>query len=175
MLEKYKKKMKKLTLSFAFSTPAHMVATFFGAGLLRPAPGTWATAIGLALYGLLEPYLGLKVMVAATAALFAAGVWSCSQTGRDIGEHDHGAIVIDEVFASWAVALTVSPSPVMLFAAFLVFRFFDIVKIWPASLVDSHMQNGFGVMLDDAVSAVYSALTLWALQSALQNHFFWSI
>ena len=55
-----------LTLSFAFSHPAHMWATFFGVGLLRPAPGTWGTVAGAIVYALYAPWLsfapGLAIM-----------------------------------------------------------------------------------------------------------------
>ena len=42
------------------------------------------------------------------------------------------------------------------FAAFAVFRFFDIVKIWPASWIDKRLKTGFGVMLDDLFAALYA-------------------
>ena len=51
-----------------------------------------------------------------------------------------------------------------LVAAFVAFRFFDIVKLPPASYFDRKMKNGVGVMLDDAVAALYALLLLWLAQ-----------
>lgn len=166
---KHLSKAKPMTLRFAFSSPAHVLASFFGAGVITPAPGTWGTLAGLLAYLALHPWCGSAALAALTALVFFAGAWACQKTAGDIGVHDHGSIVIDEVFAIWLVLLAVPHAWPWHIAAFCTFRFFDIVKIWPSKYFDSNprWQNGWGVMLDDAAAAVHSIIVLQAARLAL--------
>ena len=166
---KHLSKAKPMTLRFAFSSPAHVLASFFGSGVITPAPGTWGTLAGWLVYVALHPWCGSVALGALTALALFAGAWACQKTADDIGVHDHGSIVIDEVFAIWLVLLTLPPSLPWQIAAFCAFRFFDIVKIWPSKYFDSHPRwhNGWGVMLDDAAAAVQSIIVLHAARLAL--------
>jgi phosphatidylglycerophosphatase A len=87
---------------------------------------------------------------------FLLGIRWCEQIGRILGEADHPAIVWDEVVAMAAVLAFTPPAWPWLLAAFIVFRFFDIVKPWPICYVDRNMKHGLGVMLDDALAALFS-------------------
>ena len=107
--------------------------------------------------------------VALTAALFMLGAWACERSGRDIGVVDHGGFVIDEVVAVWAVCIMLPAGWGWWLAAFLVFRLFDIVKIWPGSWFDRRMKSGLGVMLDDIAAAVYAWALIVLLSAAWQR------
>ncbi len=163
MLERYAASNPKvgtrLSLGFAFSSWTHILATFFGSGLLRPAPGTMGTLAGLLVYVVCSD-LGKTVWIAITLLSFFLGAYACEISGRDCGVHDHSSFVIDEVFAIWLVLLTLPASPFWYVAAFVTFRFFDIVKVPPSSWFDRTMRNGWGVMLDDFSAAVQSILVL---------------
>lgn len=160
MLEKYASdnpaNRVRITREFLFSHPAHLLAAFFGAGMIRPAPGTWGTLAGVVVFGLLDPLLDRTAWIALTAALFVAGSWACGRSGRDLGVPDHGGFVIDEVVAVWAVCIALPAGWGWWAAAFAAFRLFDIVKIWPGSWIDRNMKSGFGVMIDDIAAAVYA-------------------
>ena len=166
MLKKYSSQSpshkKAMTLRFAFACPAHMLATFFGTGVLRPASGTWGSLAALLCYMSLESFVPAWCWCCLIALCFVLGARSSQSTGQDIGVHDHSSIVIDEVFAVWLTLLAVPSSWPWQVAAFAVFRFFDIVKIFPARWFDEspRWRNGWGVMLDDAVAAVQSILLL---------------
>ena len=97
------------------------------------------------------------------AASFLLGIWAAQRTGRDLDAPDHGAIVWDEVTAFLLVLLFVGDDPWREALAFLLFRFFDIVKLPPARLIDREWHHGFGVMADDIVAAFYAliVLALW--------------
>ncbi len=170
MLEKYShqdpSRRKRMTLSFAFSSFAHILATFFGSGVIRPASGTWGSLAALLTYMALERWIPAWGWALLIASAFFAGAWACEVTGRDIGVHDHGSIVIDEVFAVWIVLLTVPSSWLWQFVGFLTFRFFDIVKMQPAKWFDTaeRWHNGWGVMLDDAAAAAQSVLALFLVR-----------
>ena len=173
MFEKYSKTspsaLNPMSWSFAFATPAHIIATFFGSGVLRPASGTFGTLAGLIFYMLLAPFVPFVVWIVLICVAFFVGAWASEVTGRDIGVHDHSSIVIDEVFAIWAVLLTVPATLLWQLAAFLAFRFFDIVKLPPTAWFDREMRNGYGVMLDDACAGIQAILLLTIVQYLLSR------
>lgn len=143
--------------------PVHLLAFGFGAGLVPRAPGTAGSLLGAVLYPLLSG-LPLVLYLALLAVLFLAGVWICGKTAGDLGEHDHGGIVFDEIIGV-LVAMTALPVDWRwMAAAFLLFRLFDIAKPWPLSVIDRRVKGGLGIMLDD-LAAGLGALAL--LQLAL--------
>lgn len=101
-------------------------------------------------------------------AAFVIGCWLCQRTGEALGEVDHGAIVWDEIvaFAGLLLVLPVPAGWVSWTLAFVLFRLFDILKPWPIDVLERRFKNGFGVMLDDALAAVY-ALGAFALLHSL--------
>ena len=145
---------------FAFAHPAHVIALGFGAGLARVAPGTVGTLLAFPLWWLVAPHAAPAAMLALIAVLFAAGVWACDITGRDLGVADHGAMVWDEVVAFLLVLLAAPDDPWWQAAAFVLFRAFDIVKPPPIREFERRWRNGFGVMFDDILAAGYTLFVL---------------
>lgn len=140
--------------------PAHLVALGFGAGLVPVAPGTAGTLVALPIYWLIVGWLDPPGYLAVLAALFLLGVWACERTGRALGAADHPAMVWDEVVAFLAVLFFAPATLAWQAGAFLLFRFFDIVKPPPIRHVDRTVKNGFGAMLDDALAALYTMLVI---------------
>ncbi|HEB79995.1 MAG TPA: phosphatidylglycerophosphatase A [Rhodospirillales bacterium] len=140
------------------------MATWFGAGYLPKAPGTWGSLAALPFaWGIFITFgwLGLAV---ASAAAFMAGLWSAGVYLRESGTHDPGPVVIDEVAGQWLTLLVV-PADLLLYAAgFVFFRMADILKPWPASWADRKVSGPLGVMLDDVLAAAYAAATLYGLR-----------
>jgi phosphatidylglycerophosphatase A len=96
----------------------------------------------------------------AIVAFLLLGIWAAEVAGRNLGIPDHGAIVWDEVVAFLAVLFVVGDGPLKIAVAFVVFRFFDIVKPPPIRDLDRRLKNGFGVMVDDLVAAFYTLVVL---------------
>lgn len=149
-------KTAPLPPGFLFSHPAHFIACGCGSGLSRVAPGTAGTLFAWATFPLFSLLPGTPAAYAVMAVAFVVGIIVCGRTGRDLGVADHGAIVWDEIVPFWAVLFCVPHGFAMQALAFAAFRFFDIVKPFPASWFDRHAKNGFGVMMDDVVAAGYS-------------------
>ena len=144
--------------------PIHFFALGFGSGLLRPAPGTWGSLVGVILGALLLPALGAKTFFILTALCFFIGIWLCERTSHDMGVHDHGSIVWDEIVAVFLVLLAVPQVSLLWCAiAFVTFRLFDILKPYPIRYFDEKLTNGFGIMVDDILAAGYSILVILAL------------
>jgi phosphatidylglycerophosphatase A len=149
----------KPSMKFMLSRPQHMVSLSLGAGLSPHWPGTVGALVGIPLHFLLLP-LGAVGQAIVLIALFAVGVWVCGATGTALGEPDHGAIVWDETWGMAAALALTPPGWFWIVVAFLLFRFFDIVKPWPINLVNDHLLNGFGVMFDDALAALATIAVL---------------
>lgn len=150
----------------ALTTWDGFIAFGFGSGLLARAPGTWGTLVALFLSpALLALPAGWLWMV--LALLFALGVVVCDRVGKRLGVDDYGGLVIDEMVSFWLVAALAPPGWTWLLAAFVLFRFFDILKPWPIGLVDRHFHGGLGVMLDDVGAAFYAWIMVLGAERAV--------
>lgn len=142
------------------SKTASLLATWFGAGLLPKAPGTWgslaAIPFGLALTWLGGPWL----LLAGAVAIFLAGIWAGGRYAEERGLADPGAVVIDEVAGQWIALVPALLNPWMILLAFLAFRLFDIVKPWPVGWLDRELKGGLGIMADDVLAGVYGAVVV---------------
>jgi phosphatidylglycerophosphatase A len=140
-----------------------LLATWFGAGLLPKAPGTWGSLAALPFAWLIATAAGWPGLLAAPLLVFVIGCWAADRAARQLGIDDPGLVVIDEVAGVWLVLLLATPPDPLLYAAgFLLFRLFDITKPWPVSWADRQIGGGLGIMLDDILAALY-ALPLLAV------------
>lgn len=150
------------------------VSSFGGLGLAPVAPGTFGTLGGVLVAWLLAGTSNflLWVLVAAVA-LYALGrlvaPWAESRSGKD-----PGFFVVDEVIGYLVtIAWTGGPSPLALFVAFVVFRFFDIAKPPPVRRFE-RIPGGDGILLDDVVAGVYGLLVMAVLRLTLLEPAAWS-
>jgi phosphatidylglycerophosphatase A len=147
---------------------SRVIATWFGAGLLRPAPGTWGSLAALPCAWGLHVLGGFPLLAAASVAVFALGWWATARATRGRADHDPSEIVVDEVAGQWIALWVVSwgawhagadvlrlwPGWV---AAFVLFRLFDIWKPGPVGWADRR-KDALGVMLDDVIAGVLAAI-----------------
>lgn len=147
----------------ALSDPGVLVATVFGVGRIKPAPGTWGSVAALPLPLLAPDGFDPLYLLVAAAIAFAAGWWAANRYQRLSGEHDASEIVIDEVCGQWIALSLVALTPIVVLAGFILFRVFDVLKPWPISLADRKIGGGFGVMFDDVLAGVAAALCLFTL------------
>lgn len=142
-------------------SPAILLATWFGAGLLKPAPGTWGSLatlpFGLGLY----IYFGFDAVLIFTVLVTLVGYWAATGFENTTGIHDDKRIVIDEVAGQSLALLPVlyfsGLSWMLIVLAFVFFRVFDILKPWPVSFFDQKVSGALGVMADDIVAGLYAA------------------
>jgi len=133
-----------------------------GVGYLPLAPGTFGSLVGVGIFWLLVRVNPLVIIVAILAVTFA-GIWAGSRVEQVSGRKDPGKVVVDEV-AGQMIALF----PLTLFGrwstgavilSFILFRFFDIVKPYPANRLQD-LDGGMGIMFDDLVAGVYGAVVV---------------
>ncbi|MDY0028551.1 MAG: phosphatidylglycerophosphatase A [Pseudobdellovibrionaceae bacterium] len=144
------------------TSPEFQIATWFGSGLIIPAPGTWGT-VGGALFGIaLMFFTSSFATVLVAVALTVIGYWAIRKIEHITQDHDSSFIVIDEVIAILLVfALMPEFSTLMTLSGFVIFRFFDAAKPWPINWLDRQIGGAAGVIVDDLMAALYTLLILW--------------
>ena len=146
-----------------FWHPATLLATWFGAGKLPVAPGSWGSLAALPFAWGLAWFGGPFTLAAGAMVMLGAGIWASNRVVAASGAKDPGEIVIDEVAGQW-LALAAAPlDPLVYGAGFVLFRIFDIFKPWPASWIDRNMDGGAGIMLDDIIAGAYAGAALYFL------------
>lgn len=157
-LSRYQKKVDRPSHS-VWTNPIHFIACGFGIGTFPWMPGTVATMAAIPLCILLSK-LSILFYCLSCLLLFLIGVYCCDVVNKDFGTQDHPAAVLDEI-ATFPVALIAIPMTwYFILIAFVLFRFFDIVKPWPIRWVDRNVHGGFGVMLDDLMAAIATLILL---------------
>ena len=147
-------------MRFVTRHPAHFMAFGGGAGLAPYAPGTFGTLLALPLFWFAGALLAPAAYFAVLAALFLLGVWACEVTGRALGSPDHGGMVWDETVAFLLVLFFTPVHGYWQAFAFLIFRFFDILKPPPIRYYERRFKGGWGVMVDDLLAAFYTLIVL---------------
>ena len=149
------------------SHPAHFFSLGFGSGLVPKGPGTAGTLVAFPLYWLLALHLNDYAFILLLIIAFVIGVKICDKTGRVLGAEDHGGIVWDEIVAFMLVLFFTPDSVAWKIFAFILFRFFDIVKPQPIRYFDRNLHGGLGVMFDDILAAGYTLLCMALVKSFL--------
>lgn len=151
--------------SLGLFAPATIISTWFGAGLLRPAAGTWGSLAALPFAWALTSLGGHGLLLLAALGLFAAGTWAAGIYETASEDKDPGSVVADEVVGLWITLLFVPQELLWYAIAFAAFRFFDIVKVWPVSYADRNIKGGLGIMLDDVLAALYAGVFCLVLKT----------
>ncbi|OFZ14373.1 MAG: hypothetical protein A2X86_05880 [Bdellovibrionales bacterium GWA2_49_15] len=138
-----------------------IILSYFGIGFFPFAPGTCASIATLPILYFLTlwkvPSVFLIPMI--VLSIFISS-FLAQRAQRDYQVLDPGWIVIDEVLGmlcAWLFCL--SGNVLHLLLILILFRFFDIVKVWPINIIDTRIKNGAGVILDDVVAGLFSGLS----------------
>jgi phosphatidylglycerophosphatase A len=139
---------------------AVVLATVGPIGHLPVAPGTAGSLIALPLLPVLAMIRDRSTLVYAVAvlALVAVAMWAAGRAEDTLGGSDHSAIVVDEVAGMVATGLLLPGTWAAAVLGFVLFRLFDVVKPYPAGLVDARVGGGLGVVGDDLIAGLYAGL-----------------
>lgn len=145
------------------SKPYTWLASWFGCGFISPAPGTWgslgAIPFGVAIYAI----GGSITLIIATILITIIGLWASHKFDNDMDGHDSKMIVIDEVAGQWIALIPAALNPILIPLAFILFRFFDILKPFPINMIDKKAPGAFGVMFDDIVAGIFTAIIVYTI------------
>ncbi len=139
---------------------ALMFVSGCGGGLSPFAPGTVGTLVA---WGAVAAFPGVTPVQWTILAIasFVLGVVLTDHCQAITGVHDPGWVVIDEIAAYWIIyGLWGGGGYILQAVIFFLFRFFDVVKPWPARALENHYENGFGVMVDDMAAAAWTLVAM---------------
>jgi phosphatidylglycerophosphatase A len=137
-----------------------LIGTFFYTGFFPFAPATFASLVFVLAYGLIPGGHALADPVVAVVTLVAS-IPISTRLERRFG-HDAGRIVIDEVVGMQVIFVWANPTTLGIVLAFFLFRFFDIVKVFPAGRAQK-LPRGYGVVCDDFIAGLWARLVLIVL------------
>jgi phosphatidylglycerophosphatase A len=145
---------------------ATIVATFFGAGRLKPGPGTWGSLATVIVWWMLSHFLPSSWVLPANVVLaglaIAVGIPAATQVARASGSKDPQFVVIDET-AGQLITLIGAPLAWKSFlAGFILFRAFDIVKPPPVRQLE-RLPEGTGIVVDDVAAGLYGLAVMQLL------------
>jgi phosphatidylglycerophosphatase A len=139
-----------------------LLATCGYIGYIPFAPGTFGSAVGLAVFFAVRASGSVGLELGLIAVLFAVGIWSGTVAEHHFGGIDPGPVVLDEVVG---MLITLALLPVNVTGAivgFVLFRILDVIKPWPSARFET-LPGGLGVMADDGMAAIYGNLIMRGL------------
>jgi len=144
-------------------------------GYIKPIPGTFASLVSIFI---LFPFfyfkiLSIKIFFIIFILIFLISLYLIKLYSRQTNTHDSKIIVIDEFIGIFLIFLFYDDIYIInnfftIISIFFLFRFFDIIKFFPANLIDKKMLNSLGVILDDIVAAIYTILSLYFINVFIQ-------
>jgi len=142
------------------------IASGLYTGYMPVAPGTWGTLVAFPLHFLLIR-LPQTSYYMSLAVVFIVAVFTAGSAEKILDRGDPGIVVIDEIIGMLIGLIGAPLKVVPMLAAFFVFRFFDIIKPFPAGWADRHLHGGLGIVLDDVIAGIYTLLVMQLLKTWL--------
>jgi len=144
--------------------------SLFYIGYIKFFPGTIASAFSILI---LFPIFNLQIinsniMLVLFLIIFSLAIYSIDFYSKKTKTHDSKIIVIDEFLGIFFIFLFYNKillinNFITIILMFILFRFFDIFKIFPANIIDKKILNPFGVILDDIIAAIYTIIVIYLI------------
>ncbi|MBP7143107.1 MAG: phosphatidylglycerophosphatase A [Opitutaceae bacterium] len=128
-------------------------------GLIRIAPGTWGSVLGLAYFYFFLDRLGSVQAIVVNLVALILAVYLCGEAEVRLDEHDPGEVILDEFvamplcFIGWTRVQEIAEPWSILLGGFMVFRFLDILKPFGIRRLQ-FLPSGWGVVMDDVAAAL---------------------
>ena len=149
-------------------TITNIFVSLFYSGYFKLWPGTFASVISiLILFPVIKYQLVSKeIFIYIFFIIFTSSIFFIKKFSLYTNTHDSGKIVIDEFLGIYLIfifydLIYIFNDFITIMLVFIFFRFFDIVKIFPANIIDKKMNNSLGVLLDDIIASIYTILFIY--------------
>ena len=138
------------------------LVTGFYSGKIKYMPGTFGTLVGVLIFQIisLNSFLN-NIFLLLILFFLSLLLLNYSYKKLIFLNKDDKSIVIDEIFGYLIFMIFFENNTTNLLVGFILFRFFDILKPFPISLIDKNIKNSFGVMFDDVIAALFSGVGLF--------------
>ena len=142
--------------------------TLFGIGYSPIAPGTIGSIFSIVILYFLIKFVSYSFLVIIFLIILFTSLKLIEKYSNLLKSHDSSTIVIDEFLGIFLIILfydylKFTNDFIMFLLILILFRFFDILKIFPINWVDKNIKNSFGVVLDDLLAGVYSIIVLYSI------------
>ena len=142
--------------------------TLFGIGYSPIAPGTIGSIFSIVFLYFLIKFVSYSFLLIIFLIIFFTSLKLIEKYSNLLKSHDSSTIVIDEFLGIFLIILfydylKFTNDFIMFLLILILFRFFDILKIFPINWVDKNIKNSFGVVLDDLLAGVYSIIVLYSI------------
>ena len=142
--------------------------TLFGIGYSPIAPGTIGSIFSIVFLYFLIKFVSYSFLVIIFLIILFTSLKLIEKYSNLLKSHDSSTIVIDEFLGLFLIILfydylKFANDFIMFLLILILFRFFDILKIFPINWVDKNIKNSFGVVLDDLLAGVYSIIVLYSI------------
>ena len=143
-------------------------STLFGIGYSPIAPGTIGSIFSIVFLYFLIKFVSYSFLVIIFLIILFTSLKLIEKYSNLLKSHDSSTIIIDEFLGIFLIILfydylKFSNDFIMFLLILILFRFFDILKIFPINWVDKNIKNSFGVVLDDLLAGVYSIIVLYSI------------
>tara|TARA_A100001011_G_C14068787_1_gene739340 strand:- start:136 stop:612 length:477 start_codon:yes stop_codon:yes gene_type:complete len=151
----------------------NLFVSLFYSGYIKTLPsGTFGSFISiLILFPLIEfNIISLELFILGFIVIFLLSLYFIKVFSSYTQSHDSKIIVIDEFLGIYLILIfydqiQIINTYISVFLIFILFRFFDVVKIFPANIIDKNLNNALGVILDDLVAALYTIIILYIINA----------
>ena len=149
---------------------SELISTIFYLGKIKWAPGTMGSFFSIILIFFLNYYTEKLIFIIIFFIILVIAFISISKYSKMINKIDSKEIIIDEFIGIYLIFffydfIIINNEILKLSLIFVLFRFFDIFKIFPSNYFDKHYKNGYGVIFDDIIAGIYTVLTLIILNA----------
>ena len=147
------------------------ICTVFGLGNFTKMPGTIGSIAGVFLGFILLSFFPVQLVLVFFIFLLAISLYAIKIYQKQVGKSDKSEIIIDEVLGQLLVLMFVELEFLQFFCAFILFRFFDILKIFPANIIDKKYSDHYGVIFDDIIAAIQALIVMFIFKFAYGKFF----
>ena len=135
-------------------------------------PGTFASFLSIVILFPIVEYkiISLEIFVVIFFVIFLLSLFFINKFSSHTHSHDSKIIVIDEFLGVYLILIFYNQIKIInpyitIILIFILFRFFDILKIFPANIVDRKLKSAFGVILDDLIAGIYTIIILYIINA----------
>ena len=147
------------------------ICTVFGLGNFTKMPGTLGSIAGVFLGFILLSFFSIQLVIVFFIILLALSLYAVKVYQKQVGKSDKSEIIIDEVLGQLLVIMFINLEFLEILSAFILFRFFDILKIFPANIIDKKYSDHYGVIFDDIIAAIQAIIVIFIFKFAYGKFF----
>tara|TARA_E500000178_G_scaffold329553_1_gene360576 strand:- start:349 stop:801 length:453 start_codon:yes stop_codon:yes gene_type:complete len=147
------------------------ICTLFGLGNISKIPGTLGSIVGVFVGVFLLYLLPIHLFFIIFIFLLLVSFYAIKKYQSEVGQNDRSEIIIDEVLGQILVLAFIDLNFKQIILAFILFRFFDILKLFPANIIDRKYSGHYGVVLDDIIAGLQSILVIYIFEFTYEKFY----